>query len=287
MKRYLSKLRTPFRPSRFPDGHFYSPYPDLKDLGRRRDEVFDRSKRPIPGIDIREQDQLETMRILASHYPEIPHLEPDDSLRFTFENDAFGYTDSTVLACQLMRLRPSRLIEIGSGFSSAMTLDINSKRLDSGIELTFIEPYPKLLESLLSPGDQPEIIGKPLQEVDLGLFDRLEQGDVLFVDSTHVSKPGSDVNRIIFEILPRLNPGVVVHVHDIFYPFEYPIDWIRDHRAWNEDYLLRAFLQDNPKYEIDFFNHFMNLFHQPVMTDLLPLTSRDQGGSIWLRKIAS
>jgi hypothetical protein len=286
MKRYLSKLRAPLRPSRFPDGHFYSPYPDLKDLERRSAEVFDRSKRPIPGIDIREESQLETMRELASHYPALPHLEPEGPWRFRFENEAFGYTDAIVLACQLMRLRPSRLIEIGSGFSSAMTLDVNSERLDSSIELTFIEPYPKLLESLLSPGDRPEIIGKPLQEVELEIFDRLEEGDVLFVDSTHVSKPGSDVNRIFFEILPRLRPGVIVHVHDVFYPFEYPLKWIREHRAWNEDYLLRAFLQDNPKYEIDFFNHFMNLFHQPAMTELMPLTSRDQGGSIWLRKLA-
>lgn len=274
------------RPSRFPDGHFYSPYPDLADVRDRESEIFDRSMREIPGINLREHEQLSTLGELETFYPDIPHLNPSGRERFSFGNGAFGYTDAVVLGCQLMRLRPERLIEIGSGYSSAMSLDINEQQLDSSVSLTFIEPFPALLESLLTPGDDPHVIGKPLQAVDLDCFDQLGPGDILFVDSTHVSKPGSDVNRIFFEIMPRLAAGVVIHIHDVFYPFEYPKEWIEEHRAWNEDYLLRAFLQDNPKYEIDFFNHFLNLHHQPEMTRALPLTARDQGGSLWLRKIS-
>ena len=118
---------------------------------------------------------------------------------------------------------------------------------DNEIQCTFIEPHPKLLKSLLKQGDleRIEIVPRPLQDVDLELFESLRANDILFIDSTHVAKIGSDVNRIFFEILPALATGVYVHFHDIFYPFEYPREWIYEGRAWNEAYMLRAFLMYN------------------------------------------
>lgn len=130
------------------------------------------------------------------------------------------------------------------------------------------------------------LIQAPLQTVPLERFALLEQGDVLFVDSTHVAKTGSDVNYLFFEIFPRLNKGVMVHIHDIFYPFDYPAEWIEvEGRSWNEAFVLRAFLQFNDAFEIVFFNHFASLAFHEEMSRILPDFMRNSGGSIWLRKV--
>lgn len=140
--------------------------------------------------------------------------------------------------------------------------------------------------SLLKPGDADRIrvIPARLQDVDLAEFDALEANDILFIDSTHVSKVGSDVNRIVFEVLPRLKPGVHVHFHDIFYPFEYPAQWVFEGRAWNENYLLKAFLQFNTGFSIVLMNTFMEYFHAEFFHQHLPLCMKNTGGSIWIRK---
>jgi hypothetical protein len=112
----------------------------------------------------------------------------------------------------------------------------------------------------------------------------LRSGDVLFVDSSHVAKIGSDVNSLFFDVLPNLAPGVVVHVHDIHYPFEYPKDWVFEGRAWNEAYLLRAFLTMNTDYEILLFNSYLSCFHIDEVAQLMPGWRINPGGSIWLRR---
>jgi len=117
-----------------------------------------------------------------------------------------------------------------------------------------------------------------------GLFAGLSSGDVLFVDSSHVSKVGSDVNHIFFHILPMLNPGVRVHFHDIFYPFEYPEEWIFAGRSWTEAYILRAFLQYNGSFEVELFPNYLMRFHEEFFKKAMPLCRKDPGGSIWLRK---
>ena len=131
---------------------------------------------------------------------------------------------------------------MGSGYSSCVILDTNELFFNNNISCIFIEPYPQLQESLLKENDKDkiEIIPKRLQDVEVSKFSSLSSGDILFVDSTHVSKVDSDVNYIFFEILPSLTNGVYIHFHDIFYPFEYPKEWIYEGRAWNENYILRA-----------------------------------------------
>ena len=128
------------------------------------------------------------------------------------------------------------------------------------------------------------VIAKPLQDVDLSLFDVLESGDILFVDSTHVSKVNSDVNRIVFEILPRIARGVFVHIHDVFYPFEYPLDWLREGRAWNEQYLLRAFLQFNASFTIRLFGDYVTHRHADWFSQQMPLCLKNTGGALWLER---
>lgn len=112
----------------------------------------------------------------------------------------------------------------------------------------------------------------------------MEEGDVLFIDSIHVSKVGSDVNYLFFEISPRLKKGVYIHLHDIFYPFEYPKEWIFSGKVWNELYLLRAFLQNNYNYKILFFQNIMEKRHKDKFMEKWPLNAPIHGGSIWLQK---
>src|SRR5262249_4955967 len=151
--------------------------------------------------------------------------------------------------------RPARVIEIGSGFSSAIMLDTCEQFLQGHTRFTFFDPYPERLQQLLSTEDSRtcEVVAKRVQDINVELFSELGDNDMLFVDSSHVSKYASDVNHILFEILPVLRPGVFVHFHDVFFPFEYPQHWIPQGRCWNEAYLLRAFLQYNKTFKIKLF----------------------------------
>lgn len=133
--------------------------------------------------------------------------------------------------------QPNKVIEVGSGYSSALVLDVNTKYFANKLDLTFAEPFPKLLEELVNDNDARKInaIESPIQDVPVDLFAKLDRNDILFIDSTHIVKTHSDVVFEINEILPVLKPGVIIHFHDIFYPFEYPSHWIyRENRSWNE-----------------------------------------------------
>jgi hypothetical protein len=158
--------------------------------------------------------------------------------------------------------------------------------MGNSINLTCIEPDPERLLSLIKESDKARVrlIPRRLQQIDSKEFQALEANDILFVDSTHVSKVNSDVNRLLFEIFPALAPGVYIHLHDIFFPFEYPRDWIYEGRAWNEVYILRAFLQYNHEFQVVFSNNFMDHFHQTLFREKMPLCLERRGGSIWLRK---
>lgn len=131
-------------------------------------------------------------------------------------------------------------------------LDVNDLFFAGVIECTFVEPWSDRLDVLLMAQDQhrARIIREPLHQIDASIFSDLEAGDVLFIDSTHVSKIGSDVNQLVLDVLPGLRPGVHVHFHDIHYPFEYPTGWVDAGRAWNEAYLVRAYLIDNMRARI-------------------------------------
>ncbi len=194
-----------------------------------------------------------------------------------------------MLACTLLIQRPANLIEVGSGYSSAAALDIVEHSLGWTTRCLFIDPHPnhRLLGLLRSDdAERVEIRSAPVQDVELEIFDRLGAGDVLFIDSTHVAKTGSDVVHHLTRVLPRLRPGVMVHFHDVFYPFEYPEKWaISENRSWNEVYFLHAFLQDNAAWEIVFFNDFMGRVHADMMARAMPLFIKNPGGSLWLRKV--
>src|SRR5262249_44163017 len=126
---------------------------------------------------------------------------------------------------------------------------------------------------------------KKIQEIDLEFFSQLGSGDVLFIDSSHTVKIGSDVNYLFLEVLPRLRPGVIVHVHDIFMPFEYRRDWVLDEfRFWTEQYILQAFLTFNSEFDVLLANSYLNHYHQQELKAAFPSLSSWASGSFWMRR---
>ena len=270
-----------------PPGHFYSPIPDCEEVRQREDRIFDRDMSEIAGIELNTSGQLQLLAAFKDYYLELPFTtEQTAGNRYFFDNDHYTYSDAIFLYCVIRHFKPENIIEVGSGFSSGCILDTNEQFFNNSIRCQFIEPYPERLYTQLRSGDPEtiEITEQKLQDVELGFFDRLGENDLLVIDSTHVAKTGSDVNRIFFEILPRLKKGVLIHFHDIFYPFEYPKDWVYEGRSWNEAYLLRSFLQYNNSFRILLFNTYLEQFYEEKFQEDFPLCLENRGGSIWLRK---
>ena len=263
-------------------GHFYSPVPSLRELRMRHRSIFGNIPREIAGIDLSETEQLRlALELVDRFYKEQPFS--DEFL----STGQFTWSDAITLHSMIRHSAPSRVIEIGSGCSSLVTLETNRRFFGDTIKCTLIEPYPSIqVRRAVHEYRNVALVENQVQDVTLDTFAQLEPADILFIDSSHVSKVGSDVNHIFFEILPRLQSGVRIHFHDIFYPFEYPEDWIfHEGRAWNEAYLLRAFLQFNPSYTILLWMNYLIRFHRESFQVCAPLLLNDPGGSIWLQKI--
>ena len=199
-------------------GHFYSPIPDLAEVKRREAKIFAPSNE-LYGIDLSSSKQLNLLNEIVALLPEAPWAnEQRAGLLYQYQNLFFGPGDGLALYGLMRTMKPSKIIEVGSGWSSALMLDVNKQFFDNSIHLTFIEPNPeRLLE--VTKGVSVEFRREFIQEVPLSTYDGLSENDILFIDTSHVSKVGSDVNFIIFDILPRLSSGVLVHFHDIFFPF--------------------------------------------------------------------
>lgn len=271
-----------------PPGHFYSPIPSPAESARHLDRLdADGIPDHLPGIDLDRAAMVSLWQQLVPLMVEAPF--PDDptvGFRYAFNNGAYSFGDASVLHAMIRHLRPQRIIEIGSGWSSACMVDTVERYLDWACELTFIEPNSALLRRLIGPAvDRVTILPMPVQDVAADAFDALAPADILFIDSTHVMRTGSDVWYELFVALPRLRPGVVVHFHDMFWPFEYPRPWVvDDNRAWNEVYAVRALLTDNPTWEILLFSQYLARFEHDLITKTYPRFLRNTGGALWLRR---
>lgn len=269
-----------------PPGHFYSPIVDVEQVkarfGRPPADIAPEAIR-VDGAAMR---QLWTE--LLPFLQDIPFPEDaDPTCRYHFRNPAFGYGDGSILHAMLRRFRPQRLVEVGSGHSSACSIETIDRYLDGEVDVSFVEPYPALLLKLLGEERAAKctIHATGVQDTDPQVFARLEAGDVLFIDSTHVMKTGSDVCHELFHVLPALKPGVLVHFHDIFWPFEYGPNWVvKENRSWNEVYGLRAFLMYNDAFEVVFFNDWFARHGRDLIEAGYPAMLKNTGGSIWLRK---
>ncbi len=271
----------------YPAGHYHSPIISVDDIKKREVEIWDKSQTDgIIGIDLQTENQIKLLHSFKKYYDDIP-FDPanENNTRYQFNNRFYSYSDAIILYSMIRYFQPKRIIEIGSGFSSSVMLDTNELFFNNQIDLTFIEPYPERLYDLINEKDKNSatIIQSDVQLIPLVDFEKLRAGDILFVDSTHVVKTGSDVNYILFEVLPRLQVGVLIHFHDVFYPFEYPKDWVLSGRNWNEDYFLKAFLMYNDKFQIKLFSGYLHTHHKEAFRDM-PLCYKNPGGNIWIEK---
>ena len=276
-----------FNPQEFPPGHYHSPIPSIYEIKNLESKIF-HLPRSIPSVDLNEQEQIKLLEDFKEYYNEIPFKSyKEEGLTYYFENEFYSYSDAIVLYCMIRHIKPKKIIEVGSGFSSCVILDTNEIYFNDNIHCTFIEPFPERLLSLIKTSSHKNInlLIKDVQDININMFSSLSENDILFIDSTHVSKVNSDVNHIFFNILPNLKKGVYIHFHDIFYPFEYPKEWILGGRAWNEAYMLRAFLQYNNSFKIIFYNTYLQHIHKNKFLDEYPLCMKNTGGSIWLKKI--
>jgi predicted O-methyltransferase YrrM len=273
--------------SPFP-GSYSSPIVDPVEIRKREAEIFSINSRHIPGVDLNEDYQLALLKEFEGYYREIPFKEIKNESRYYYNNGYYLHSDAIFLYSMLRYFHPKRIIEVGAGFSSAAMLDSVESLGYQDTVFTFIDPFPDRLKSLLRKEDSLRctIIEKNLEHVDIGIVNQLTENDILFIDSSHVCKTGSDVNKIILEILPKLNSKVLIHFHDIFFPFEYPKPWVLGWNSfgWNEDYFLRAFLMYNTSFEIVFFNTFLEHFHKERFMRTMPDCLKHPGGSLWIRK---
>ncbi len=274
-------------------GSYYSPIPSIDSIRKREDQIWPKLPESILGIDLNVEEQLSYLDEFKGYYSDIPFKETKlPNLRYYYENYWYTYSDAIILYSMIRKLKPQRIIEVGSGYSSCVMLDVNEIFFQNKIQITFIEPEPSRLISLTKKNDlnNHRLVQRELQNTDKDLLDSLKENDILFIDSSHISKIGSDVNYIIFELLPSLNKGVYIHFHDVIYPFEYPKQWLYEGRFFNEAYMLRAFLQYNNSFSIIYFNTYLEHFHKKRIEEYMPLCLKDTvngtpvHGSIWLKK---
>lgn len=271
-----------------PLGHFYSPLPS-------KDEVAAAFSRggfgpPFPGVDLNEDGQFALLREFAAYYPELPFSESATAgRRYYLANPSYGPYDAFVLYCVMRHLQPRRIVEVGCGFSSAAILDLNDVLFGGRLALTFIDPDLAQFRRLLFPGEacRATLIERPVQDVPNDAFESLEANDILLIDTSHVAKVGSDVNHLIFKVLPVLKPGVWIHIHDVTGDLEYPRRWFDEGRAWNELYVLRAFLMYNHAFKVMFSSALMFNQHHEFLREHMPMCAVGGGGQLWLRKEAA
>jgi len=270
--------------------HYYQPVPDTRYL----DDRLWSNISQIPGIDINEAAQINLLQDIIPQfkreYDALPRTERNGSTGFYLNNQSFESVDAEILYCFVRHFKPTRIIEIGSGFSTYLTaqaVEINEREdPDCKCEFVAIEPYPR--ESLKrGVTGLSKLHAMRVQDVPPEQFETLGQNDILFIDSSHVLKIGGDVQYEYLEIIPRLAGGVIVHVHDIFLPAEYPREWVlKNHYFWTEQYLLQAFLAFNSDFEVMWAGSYMHLNHPDLLERAFRSYDKETvwPGSFWMRR---
>jgi predicted O-methyltransferase YrrM len=261
---------------------------DTRELEQIKDRLWPPEPSEILGIDWRDHEQLALCADVFSaqsfcRFPE----ESTDPSEFFANNGQYPPLDAWVLEGLLRHYRPRRMIEVGCGFSTLIAARVNREELSLNMDLVCIDPYPK---PFLGDGEVEgvsELRPEKVENAPLELFEQLEENDVLFIDTSHTVKTGCDVTWIFHEILPRLRPGVVVHIHDIFLPHEYPEPWVLEGWGWNEMYLVRSFLQFNSAFEILWGAMYMLTHHHGEVIEAFPdypKYSSMAGASMWIQR---
>ena len=251
--------------------HFYFPVPKLKSFQGKNWAA----NRPCPGIDFRFPEQLARLQTDILPYASewtFPEVANGDAHKFHFNNGFFERIDAEIAYSFVRHRKPKRIVEIGSGNTTLVMATALRKNQTEGYncELTSIEPFPApyLKDGL---NGLTRLIEKPVQQVPIDVFKTLEAGDILFIDSSHVVAMDSDVLYEFLQIVPQVAPGVLIHVHDIFTPLDYPKKWVMTNLCfWSEQYLLESFLAFNNSFKIRWASAAMQQFHPDVLRGAFP-----------------
>lgn len=269
--------------------NYDSPVPDIADLDQR--DYFNYSS-SLPGIHWREAEQLAFLAQrgqMFGHECNWPADNTHNPYQYYTENVCFGYGCAAGLHCFIRYFQPGRIVEIGSGFSSLVissALGVNAK---AHSEYIIIDPYPQSIMNNLPR--MTLLVNRRVELLDANFFERLEKNDILFVDSSHIVRMGSDVNHLVLEVLPRLAPGIIVHFHDIPMPWEYSRVYFTNpkfRRFWTESYLLQAFLCFNSQFEILLAMRYLMTKHKEKFCSAFNHYSPERhhaiSGSFWMRR---
>ncbi|MDQ3256751.1 MAG: class I SAM-dependent methyltransferase [Acidobacteriota bacterium] len=266
--------------------HYYQPIPDTRTL----DNSLWQARSELVGIDINEAGQLallsDFVAAYKSDYENLPGERTPIPHQYYVNNGAFERVDGEILYCMIRHFKPKKIFEIGSGNSTYLSAQTVLKNRADGYEceLTAFEPYPNEVLRAGFPG-LAELAVVKAQNIPPSRFNELGENDILFIDSSHVLKIGSDVQYEYLEILPRLRQGVMVHIHDIFLPAEYPKEWVVGSRMfWNEQYLLQAFLTFNDSFEVLWAGSYLHLKHPDKLRTAFDTYAGGPPGSFWIRK---
>ncbi|QLH73065.1 class I SAM-dependent methyltransferase [Rhodopseudomonas palustris] len=253
--------------------HYYLPIPDDGD----QLDAFWTTPSKMVGVDTHDEAQLHLMksvfpRYLAEFREQFPINEAKEFGEFFLLNGSYMAVDSHVYYSLIRQNNPERIVEIGCGnstFLACAAAKRNQQEFGRAPSITAIEPYPWEIFRKGYPG-LTEVVAKKVQDVPLEVFTSLKAGDILFIDSTHALRSGSDVQYEFLEILPRLQPGVLVHIHDISLPLPYPKVYYDQHIYWNEQYLLQAFLAFNSRFDVHWAGNYMLINHREAMLETFP-----------------
>jgi cephalosporin hydroxylase len=269
--------------------HYYDPLPNFSHI--TQEQVLKR--RISTAIDWNLEAQINLLQKLTLYQSEIYKIkdDKDSSLTFNFFNDFYSEVDAAIYYTLIREIKPTKIIEIGCGYSTqiaALAIAQNQQEGKTG-KIICIEPYPE--PQLIEANLDVELLIERVENIDFKIFEQLNAGDILFIDSTHTVKFGSDVCREILEILPALASGVWIHFHDIFFPYDYPPQWLIEKRlAWNEQYMLEAFLAYNSHFEVVLANHWLSVDYPQEVAKIWPGVIKWEKdpyhhcAGLWLRK---
>jgi predicted O-methyltransferase YrrM len=261
--------------------HFYWPIPDSKDVLKYD---FDK-KFSLDGIRIDDSKMLKLLREISQYKKEYAEIHNESAYA--------SNGDGAVLYGMVRIIRPRKIVEVGSGFSTKIALTALKKNdIEDGTKsrIIAIEPYPKpVLKELVAGNENVTLLQSKVQEVGLEPFKELQSGDILFIDSSHLIAIGNDVHHLYLSVLPKVAAGTVIHIHDIRFPFDYPKDWVlKAKKFWTEQYLLQMFLAFNDSFEILFAGNYMYDKYPKLMSDsLVGLNIGTEGwpGCFWMRRV--
>jgi hypothetical protein len=257
--------------------HYYVSEPNIVELERTVDVWAKPSA--MSGMNVDLDEQMENLRRVCVPFQQEfagnPHFHHSVNLPFgPGRSRTFGYIEAQVLHAVVRHYKPARLIEIGSGvptYCNYQAISMNRGETGVGSVITCIEPHPiNKVRNLDEVSSEIELIARPVQEVPLEYFKKLQPNDIVFIDSNHVVRSGSEVNYIVLEILPIIPKGVLVHFHDIYLPYDYDRDVLRTFIHPNETALVAAFLACNTRYRILFALSMLHYERRHEMQSVLP-----------------